>query len=199
MSPRNTPPFTDQELASLAEKIQAGDRDAFGTFYDAYVEKIYRYVYFKVQPEDVEDLTEMAFLKVWDNIRLYKKGTAPFTSWVFRIVHNMIVDYYRLKRRVFDLPEDLPDENLSSNPRALAEQNLTQVQVRLALNQLRPLYQQILVMKFITGLSNEEIAHTLRRRSSAIRVLQFRALKSLKKVLSTMGFASLPPSNNRNV
>lgn len=186
--------FTDAELIALAEKIQSGDRDAFGLFYDAYVDKIYRYIYFKVQPEDVEDLTEMAFLKVWDNIALYKKGTAPFTSWVFRIVHNMIVDYYRLKRRVFDLSDDLPDDSAYANPKELTEQNLTQMQVRLALNQLRPIYQQILIMKFITGLSNDEIAAALQRRSSAIRVLQFRALKALKKVLKNMGFSpdSLP-------
>lgn len=186
--------FTDEELIALAEKIQSGDRDAFGVFYDAYVDKIYRYIYFKVQPEDVEDLTEMAFLKVWDNIALYKKGTAPFTSWVFRIVHNMIVDYYRLKRRVFDLSDDLPDDSAHANPKELTEQNLTQMQVRLALNQLRPIYQQILIMKFITGLSNDEIAAALQRRSSAIRVLQFRALKALKKVLKNMGFSpdSLP-------
>lgn len=186
--------FTDEELIALAEKIQSGDRDAFGLFYDAYVDKIYRYIYFKVQPEDVEDLTEMAFLKVWDNIALYKKGTAPFTSWVFRIVHNMIVDYYRLKRRVFDLNDDTADDRLDANPKELTEQNLTQMQVRLALNQLRPIYQQILIMKFITGLSNDEIAAALQRRSSAIRVLQFRALKALKKVLKNMGFSpdSLP-------
>lgn len=194
MSSKIRKSLTDAELVALAEKIQAGDRDAFGVFYDAYVDKIYRYIYFKVQQEDVEDLTEMAFLKVWDNIRLYKKGTAPFTSWVFRIVHNMIVDYYRLKRRVFELSDDLPDDRAHANPKELTEQSLTQMHVRLALNQLRPLYQQILVMKFITCLSNEEIASTLGRRSSAIRVLQFRALKALKKVLTTMGFSDYSPS-----
>lgn len=189
MAPQSKKSLTDAELTSIAERIQAGDREAFGIFYDAYLDKIYRYIYFKVEQEDVEDLTEMAFLKVWDNIALYKKGTAPFTSWVFRIVHNMIVDYYRLKRRVLDLSDETPDESVYSNPKELTENNITQAHVRLALNKVRPLYQQILVMKFITGLSNEEIASVLGRRCSAVRVLQFRALKALKKVLTSMGFS----------
>ena len=88
------------------------------------------------------------------------------------------------------MSDDTADDRLHANPKALTEQSLTQMQVRLALNQLRPIYQQILVMKFITGLSNEEIASTVKRRPSAIRVLQFRALKALKKVLKNMGFSA---------
>src|SRR3989338_10018248 len=85
----------DQEIERLVLKIQQGDHDAFATLYDIFIDPIYRYVYYRVNQNDAEDLTEVVFLKVWENILQYKKQKSTFAAWIFRIAHNLVVDHYR--------------------------------------------------------------------------------------------------------
>ncbi len=178
-------------IEKLIKKAQAGDTDAFAYVYDEYFSHIYRYVYYRVNKEEVDDVVAQVFMKAWDNLGRFKiqKGVS-FGAWLFRIAHNLVVDQYRVHRGVSELPTELIDERRESDPRHVAQIKLDQVVLKRALSQVKDVYKQVILLKFINGLSNQEIAEVLKRKEGNVRILQFRALKELKVVLAKMGYSS---------
>lgn len=170
------------------QEFQAGNRDAFAQLYDCYVEKIYKYFFFKTSQEEAFDLTETVFLKVWENIRAYrKKAGSSFASWLFRIAHNLLIDHYRLNRTNLELDANEADHRQESSPIFLAEQSLSRENLRSALKRLKSSHKEVITLSFINGLENQEIAQVMKKSEGSLRVLKFRALKELKRVLLEMG------------
>lgn len=177
----------EQEIDALVEKVKKGDMQAFSRLYDIFITPIYRYVYYKVNQADVEDLTELVFLKIWENIHRYEKGQYSFSAWVFRIAKNLVIDHYRLFKDTVPLDINLPDESDNISPRKKTERQMTKELLKGALNKLQDNHREILLLKFMKEMRNEEIAFLLGKSEGSLRILQFRALKALKKVLSEMG------------
>ncbi len=179
------------DINKLIKKAQAGDTDAFAYVYDEYFSHIYRYVYYRVNKAEVDDVVAQVFMKAWDNLGKFrfKKG-ATFGSWLFKIAHNLVVDSYRAHRSLAELPTDIVDERETSDPQYVAQSKLDQVVLKKALSHLKETYRQVIVLKFINGFSNQEIAEILKRKEGNVRILQFRALKELKEVLVKMGYTS---------
>lgn len=178
--------YTPEELDDFVTRAQQGDTDAFSELYHAFVDKIYRYVYYRVKHEDAMDLTEAIFLRVWEHIGSYKTGRNYFSSWIYRIAHNMVVDHYRMTRENVSLEYDLPDEKRESDPVDMTEQSLSHEALQLAIAKLKKKYQEVIVLYYINGLDNREIARIMSRTEGNLRILKFRALRSLRKVLEEM-------------
>lgn len=170
----------EQKLIRLA---QAGDQETFARLYDAYAERIYRYVYFRVaDQEQAEDITSQVFLKAWEKLHTYQAGESPFMAWLYRIAHNAVIDHYRTKKVSISLEEVNPVE--VSYADAVDERLDLQVKsqkLREALQELTEEQQQVLILKFVGGLSTSEIAQQLGKRQGAVRALQMRALQGLAK------------------
>jgi len=177
------------KIEELVERAQGGDTEAFAAIYDNFVDQIYRYIYFRVPKGEAEDLTETVFLKAWEKIRQYKPDNKTFSAWIFRIAHNLIVDTYRFKKdkEVVELTPDVPEYRREHNPIKMTESNLHSDRLKVALSKLKRGYRQIVVLKFINELSNAEIAEILKKSEGSVRILQFRALKALKRELSEIG------------
>ena len=154
--------------------------------YDFYVQPIYRYVYFKVNKEDVLDITEGVFLKAWENLHTYKKGKASFSAWLFRIAHNLVVDHYRSHKIPDPLDTNYVDEKPEVNPQFLTERHLNQGNLKQAIAQLPTKYQQVILLKYVNDLDNEEISKIMDKSEGSLRILKFRALKALKNILNDM-------------
>ncbi len=173
----------------LAAKACAGDRVAFGELYNRYLDKIYRYVYFKVgQTGDAEDITSQTFLKAWDAIGDYEWRDHPFGAWLFRIAHNLVVDYHRARRETVPLDDASPQlESRASRdtlrPEGVLAGIIASDRVRKAIARLTEEQQQVLVLRFYEGLSTGETALLMGKRSGAVRGLQFRALSALRELL----------------
>ncbi len=180
-----------KEIEDLVLKAQGGDQDAFAKIYDIFVDPIYRYVFYRVNDGEAEDLVGTIFLKVWEHIQKYKQGVHPFSAWIFRIAHNLVVDHYRsAKDRNYedlDLNLEVPDMKREHNPIRMTESAMHQEVLKMALLKLKKPYQEILIHKFINDLSNQEIANILRKSEGSLRILQFRALKALRQELHDMG------------
>lgn len=182
-----TPSF---DIQKLVERCQSGDQDAFGQIYEHYVDSIYRYVYFKVDESDAEDLTETIFVKVWENVRQYKiQSGAQFSSWLFRIAHNVVVDHYRMNHSIEALVDDYQDNRIEHNPIHIANGSLDSEILKNAIGQLKGVYQQVLILKYMNNLSNKEIADSMKKSEGSLRILQYRALRALRKILDDKGFA----------
>lgn len=183
------PQLSDPEIESLVVASQRGNSEAFGKLYDLFVNPIYRYLYYRAGAEEAEDLAELVFLKTWENIRSYRPKNRRFSAWLFRIAHNVVVDFYRSNHFKDQLSEDIPDLRIEADSIDRAHRRFDQEILGRAMKELKDHYRQILVLKYMNDLSNEEIAQIMDRSQAALRILQFRALKSLRRVLENMGIS----------
>jgi RNA polymerase sigma-70 factor (ECF subfamily) len=171
---------------TLIRLSQQGDREMFAQLYDAYVERIYRYVYFRVTEDMLaEDITSQVFLKVWEKLGSYQAGRSPFMAWLYRIAHNAVIDHYRRKRVTISL-EDVEEINTIRFSHAdevdeKLDLQVQSLQLREALQKLTEKQRQVLILKFMGGLSTPEIAQQLGQRQGAVRALQMRGLQELAK------------------
>lgn len=180
-------PRKEEEIEKLVVESQRGESAAFGKLYDIFIDPIYRYVHYRVSASDAEDLTELVFLKSWENVRQYRKGIRSFSSWIFRIAHNVVVDHYRSRHPEDELTEDIVDHRDEANSQNRAHQSFDQEILGKAMREIKDHYRQILILKYINDLTNDEIAYIMGRSHAALRILQFRALRSLRRVLERMG------------
>jgi RNA polymerase sigma-70 factor (ECF subfamily) len=165
----------------LAERAAKRDRLAFAKLYDLYADKIYKYIYYKSgRTDEAEDLTAQVFLKAWEAIGNYRWEGYPFSTWLYRIAHNQIIDYYRTHRETFPLDTARARES-GSDPLEAAERIFTSSQIRLALKHLTQDQQRVIILRFLEGYSTTEVAAIMDKDPDAIRALQHRALRALQQ------------------
>ena len=172
--------------AELLVRAQAGDGEAFGVLYERYAPPIHRYLYAHLSDRmDAEDLTEEVFLKVWQRLPGFQQQGVPFVAFLMRVARNVLIDHYRRTGRteVEPLSDDSPLRDGQPEPADQAIANLEHQQLRRVLGQLREDYRHVLVARFLSGLSPEETAQVMGRSAGAVRVLQHRALESLRKLI----------------
>ena len=169
----------------LVLQAQDGNSEAFGQLYDAYMERIYRFVYFRVEDQQTaEDITSQVFLKAWSNLDRFQFSRTPYLAWLYTIAHNAVIDHYRTRKvttALDDVQLSQPDHSeLVENEIDLTSEMKS---VKTALQALTDEQQKVLTLKFIEGMSNNEIARQLGKREGAIRALQMRGLQALAKQL----------------
>lgn len=180
---RSQEPLPDEQR--LVQKAKSGEADAFAMLYDAYVDRIYRYIYFRVSDDVVtEDLTSQVFLKAWESLDRYTAGSSPYLAWLYTIARNLVIDYYRTKKATVNLDEVSQSHASDPGPDDDVQHRLDVQAVRDAMQTLTDEQQQVLTLRFIAGMSTEDIAKLMDKREGAIRALQMRALQALTKYMS---------------
>ncbi len=180
-----TPPavtLNQTENEGLVKRAVGGDSEAFGELYSTYLDKIYRYVFYQVKDKAVaEDITEEVFIKAWKAIKSCKGKEQTFLPWLFRIAHNHIIDTFRKKKEELlvemETVADVFDHRLE------VETKLEQQQLLKVIGRLTPNQRQVIILKFLEGLDNGQIGQVMHRSQGAIRVLQMRALATLRQTL----------------
>jgi RNA polymerase sigma-70 factor (ECF subfamily) len=166
------------------------DADAFGVLYEAYVERIYNYIYYHINNhQDTEDLTARVFYRTLANIDNYQERGVPFSAWLYRIAHNLVANFHRdrSRRNVITLDEFVVAGNERLAPEAATESREEQEQLMAAVRQLPEERQQLLLLKFIDHLSNAEIGAIMERSEGAIKSLYHRTLIALREELKAKG------------
>jgi RNA polymerase sigma-70 factor (ECF subfamily) len=180
---RQTNPDFEDEIVLVNRSIE-GDAEAFGDLYERYMNQLYRYIYYRIgDPGLSEDFTEVVFLRVWESMASFDVDRISFKGWLFRVAQNLLVDYYRTRKKQHSLDEDFdfPDPQQSPEDRMITSERETLVIS--ALKELKQEYQEVLTLRFVNGLSHAETAQVLNRTIGAVRVLQHRALRALDKEL----------------
>jgi RNA polymerase sigma-70 factor (ECF subfamily) len=175
---------SDQELDRL-RRARTFDQHALTAIYDDYHQPIYRYIYRQVS--DVETARDLAAEVFQRLLTAFQKNQGPdraLQAWLYRTAYHCVVDHYRRQQHRQHLP--LKDElvDMSDDPVLLVEAHLSAEVVRAALRQLTPEQQQVLILKFLEGLSNQEIATVLNKPVGAVKSLQHRALAALQRRLA---------------
>jgi RNA polymerase sigma-70 factor (ECF subfamily) len=173
-------PERDPDLAA----VRAAQRDiaAFDVLYRRYVERVYSYAFYLLgDHHDAEDATERAFLSALSAIGRFRDDGATFRSWLFRIAHNTTANALRTRRRRPTAPLDAAPEphDPAADPAGLVARAEDRRRVRAAIGTLPLERRQVVLLRFVDGLSAREIGLILDRSEGAVRVLLHRALRDL--------------------
>ena len=178
----NESQLDERELIERAKH----DPEAFGILYERYVDKIYSYIYYKVgNEEDAEDLTAKTFLRALRHIGNYQDRGVPFYAWLYRIAHNLVANWLRdrSRRKVIPLGILAPRPSNTPEPDEVLEEEESRKAVLAAIKRLPPDKQELLYIKFVERLTNQEIAQIMGRTESAIKSLYHRTLIALRREL----------------
>jgi RNA polymerase sigma-70 factor (ECF subfamily) len=180
----NTFPMLDGEDKLITSAVK-GNSSAFGQLYDHYQPMIYRFVAVKVsRREEAEDITHQVFLSAWQNIKSYEHRGHPFSSWLYQVARNQVIDHYRAKRINTDI--EAIDPEYFAAPASVEftlPMKLQMETVREAMQKLKQDYQDIIIMRFVEEISIKEAAVALNKTEGAIKLMQHRAIRELKKLL----------------
>lgn len=169
---------------ALLEKAREYDQAALGAIYDRYSTRIYNYIYRRVGNAHLaEDLTASVFTKMLEAIRSSKHWRTSFSGWLYRIAHNIVVDYYRKGQKDKELPLEDRLVSTQGDPVKALNASMQKSTVRAAIQQLTPDQGNVILLKFVEGLSNAQVAEVLGKTEGAVKSLQHRALGALRRHL----------------
>lgn len=163
------------------------DRSAFDVLYRRYLDRVYAYAFYQLgDHHDAEDATERTFLAALRALPAFRDRGATFRAWLFRIAHNTIANAHRTRarRRIDPLSdEDAVPAPVADDPAEVATRADELRRVLAAVRSLPDDRRQVILLRFVDGLSTAEIADVLDRSAGAVRVLQHRALRELAERL----------------
>ena len=165
----------------IIKECQKGNLDEFTELYEQYFEKIYRFIYYKTHHrQTAEDLTSQVFIKTLENIGRFNPRQGLFSSWLYRIARNKVIDYYRTEKKKFDITgfwdlksKEKIDVDLENKEKL--------EQVKQYLNKLKPEQREIIVMRIWDGLSYQEIAEIIDKKEANCKMIFSRTMKKLRE------------------
>lgn len=148
----------------VIEACQQGDRDAFRVLFETYRDRVYSIAVYSVGGDSsiADDVTQQIFLKLFTAIKQFR-GDSEFTTWLYRLVVNACMDERRRRRRLLSWGEtfamhDPADKKPQEKQYAQSE---VAEAVRMAISQLKPKFRMPILLKYMEGLSYEEIANVM--------------------------------------
>ncbi len=179
-----------KQLQALIEEAIDGSREAYAAIYNLLFDEIYRYLYWSVaKPEDAEDLTAEVFLRGFKAIAGLKKDAAHSKAWFYRIARNLLIDHHRRYGRRKESPlEEAWSLDCGTDLEQMQEARFENALIREALQELTEEQRQVLILKYFSGFSNEEVAGVMGKRAGAVNALQYRGLKRMEKLLRKRGW-----------
>jgi RNA polymerase sigma-70 factor, ECF subfamily len=168
-------------VLAAVTRAKAGDDDAMRYLYLRYADNVYGYVCSIVRDEhEAEDVTQQIFAKLMTKLRSYEPRSVPFSAWILRIAHNASIDHMRARRAV-------PCEEVRSPE--LEDGDVSRERARdlqTALSKLPSEQRDVIVMRFVLGLSPKEIAERIGRSEDAVHGLQHRGRTTLRRELTAL-------------
>ncbi|RLG14270.1 hypothetical protein DRN69_04425 [Candidatus Pacearchaeota archaeon] len=161
------------------------DKNEFSEFYNKNIDKVFRFIYLRVDTtETAQDLTSLAFLKLW---KRKSSDISNPTAFLYRIARNQIIDFYRAKSKKplsLDKVGEIADFQVAQ-PTFSQKIELTMEMERIkkAIHNIKPVYADVIIWHYVDDLSNKEIAQILKKTEGNVRVIIHRALEALKKQL----------------
>jgi RNA polymerase sigma-70 factor (ECF subfamily) len=177
---------TEISESVLVERARQGDTQAFSFLYERYITRIYSYIFYRTgNAHEAEDLTSRVFHRALNHMPHYDNRGVPFSAWLYRIAHNLVANWHRDNSRRKEVPlEDYTQQpHRAQAPEARLVDSQEMEDVLKAIRRLPPDRQQLLILKFVEGMSNAEVAVIMRRSEGAIKSLYHRTLLALRDEL----------------
>lgn len=146
----------------VIKACQDGDRDAFRLLFETYKDRVFSIAVYSLGDRSVaDDVTQQIFLKLFSSIRQFR-GDSEFTTWLYRMVVNACHDERRRTKRLVALGPTVVESPHDKKPqeRQYARREIANV-VQKAIRQLKPTFRVPILLRYIEGLSYDEIAEVM--------------------------------------
>ena len=179
----------EQTISDLVHAAKQEDQHAFRQLLDLHWNELYGFMIKRTENEnDAEDLCLQAFSKAFDKIETYNDDFT-FSTWLTSIAKNLHVDLIRKEKTrlhqskdVDEVGRDVIDETLGPEDQLIRSQNLDKLLQQI--QSLKPIYQEVIQLRFFQELSHKEMATQLGLSLSNVKVRLLRAKKLLSEVIS---------------
>ncbi|MHB1481942.1 MAG: RNA polymerase sigma factor [Bellilinea sp.] len=172
---------TETDESDLVEAARKDLRE-FGVLYKRFVTPVFRYLYSRTgNVHEAEDITAQTFLIALETFERFR-GDGHFSSWLFGIARNKVIDHYRQRKPVVPI-EDAASEAENTDPLIAAIQSEQAAAAAKLIKTLDEDEQELLRLRFLAGMSFREIAHLLRRNEDAVKKTTYRLLARLQSQL----------------
>ena len=175
-------------MLALVQQAQDGDGEAFGMLYDVYSDTVFRYIYYRVSNRSLaEDLTSETFLRALRRISTFTWQGRDFGAWLVTIARNLVADHFKSSRYRLEVPtgEMLDSDETEPSPEESVLASLSNRALLDAVHQLNAQQQECVTLRFLQGLSVAETARVMGKNEGAIKTLQYRAIRTLARLLPT--------------
>ncbi|MFJ6798989.1 ECF subfamily RNA polymerase sigma factor, BldN family [Streptomyces sp. NPDC091268] len=183
---RPTADSDQARMMDLVERAQAGEAEAFGRLYDQYSDTVYRYIYYRVGGKaTAEDLTSETFLRALRRISTFTWQGRDFGAWLVTIARNLVADHFKSSRFRLEVTtgEMLDANEVERSPEDSVLESLSNAALLEAVRKLNPQQQECVTLRFLQGLSVAETARVMGKNEGAIKTLQYRAVRTLARLL----------------
>jgi RNA polymerase sigma-70 factor, ECF subfamily len=175
-----------RRMMDLVERAQSGEAEAFGSLYDHYSDTVYRYIYYRVGGRaTAEDLTSETFLRALRRIGTFTWQGRDFGAWLVTIARNLVADHFKSSRFRLEVTtgEMLDANEVERSPEDSVLESLANSALLEAVRKLNPQQQECVTLRFLQGLSVAETARVMGKNEGAIKTLQYRAVRTLARLL----------------
>ncbi|MFI5807837.1 ECF subfamily RNA polymerase sigma factor, BldN family [Streptomyces sp. NPDC051561] len=183
---RPTADSDSARMMELVERAQGGEAEAFGRLYDQYSDTVYRYIYYRVGGKaTAEDLTSETFLRALRRISTFTWQGRDFGAWLVTIARNLVADHFKSSRFRLEVTtgEMLDANEVERSPEDSVLESLSNAALLEAVRKLNPQQQECVTLRFLQGLSVAETARVMGKNEGAIKTLQYRAVRTLARLL----------------
>jgi RNA polymerase sigma-70 factor (ECF subfamily) len=177
---------SSEQENNLIRAAKSGDKQAFALLYQRNVQSVYQYIYMRVSDKELaEDITSDVFVRAYEKISSFERRGVPFLGWLYHIAQGQVIDHYRRKSRRKE-PQSLDEVTLeaNSNPEQIAFRNIRHENLLAHVDELTDEQQHVIMLRFLQSHSLEETATLMGKNVGAVKALQFRALRSLARLLN---------------
>ena len=177
--------MTDAELVA---HLKANDDAAYREVVARFGPPLYGYIYSLTGDHHLsEDILSETYLRMVEKIDTYSFYGAPFKAWLYRIAHNLAITTLKRVQRLVGAEVLETAAPPVDDPALTIAARLEADELRTALAELTEDQQQVVMLRFVAEQSTAEVAQALEKTENAVKQLQFRALRSLARVLERRG------------
>ena len=160
--------------------------EKFGKIYDQYIDKIYRFVYLKVDGQEIaEDITSKVFIKGLEAFQSPKEEIKNPGAFLYQIARNAVVDHYRDKGRTrvvsADASPEIADPGTNAQDKAILSADIDTI--KKAIQKLKKEHQDIIIWHYLEDMPIANIAQLLDKPAGTVRVMLHRGLKDLQDII----------------
>ena len=176
-----------EDETRLIQLAQQGNTEACAVLYDRHYDAVYRYCYYRVSDVNLaQDLTSDVFVRMVAKLDTYRVQGRPLLAWLYTIARNLITDLHRQHGQATHVPLEEATMLGRDGRRDMARDVDRRLQADCLANALQHLTEeqrQVILLRFMEDYRNGQVARILNKSEGAIKALQHRALKSLRRAL----------------
>jgi len=175
-----------EAMVHLVRQAQEGSADAFGELYRIYCDTVFRYIYYRVSTRALaEDLTSETFVRALRRITTFSWQGRDFGAWLVTIARNLVADHFKSSRHRMEVStgEMLDSNEVEASSEESVLEHLSNEALLDAVHRLNDQQRECVTLRFLQGLSVAETADIMGKNEGAIKTLQYRAVRTLARLL----------------